>query len=139
MELLYISIYICMYTNNIYYISHIYVYTNSFCISRFKIRLCSSVSKMTSHCLDGRASILSRDKDFFGRQCTQTDSRAHPASYTMGTGGGGCFPRGKTEEGEADHSLPTSAGVKKGGAIPPLPYTFYGCDRILFFTDIYRP
>jgi hypothetical protein len=41
----------------------------------------------------------------------QTGSGVHPTSYTMGTGGS--FPGVKLPEREADHSPPTSAGVKK--------------------------
>jgi hypothetical protein len=41
----------------------------------------------------------------------QTGSGAHLASYTMGTGGS--FPGGK-----ANHSPPSTAEVKNGGAIP---------------------
>jgi hypothetical protein len=48
----------------------------------------------------------------------QTSSGAHPASYPMGTGGS--FPGVKWQGHEADHSLPSSAEVKNGGAIPPL-------------------
>jgi hypothetical protein len=44
--------------------------------------------------------------------CVQTGSGAHPASYTMGTGGS--FPRGKAWLGrDADHSLSSNAQVKK--------------------------
>jgi hypothetical protein len=40
----------------------------------------------------------------------QTASGAHPASYTMGTGGP--FPKRKTQPGrDADHSPPSSAEV----------------------------
>jgi hypothetical protein len=42
------------------------------------------------------------------------------ASYSMGTGG--FSPEVKWQGHEADHSPPTSAEVKKGGAIPPLPH-----------------
>jgi hypothetical protein len=38
-----------------------------------------------------------------------------PTPFKMGTGGGS-FPAG-----EVDHSPPSSAKVKNGGAIPPLP------------------
>jgi hypothetical protein len=42
----------------------------------------------------------------------QTGSGAHPAPYTMGTGGS--FPGGKARQRrDADHSLPSSAEVKK--------------------------
>jgi hypothetical protein len=40
----------------------------------------------------------------------QTDSGAHPASYTVCTGGS--FPGIKWPKYEAEHSLPTSAEVK---------------------------
>jgi hypothetical protein len=52
---------------------------------------------------------------FFLLYSFQTSSGAHPPFYTVGTGGSfpGC---------EADYSLPSSAEVKNGGAIPPLPY-----------------
>jgi hypothetical protein len=33
------------------------------------------------------------------------------------------FPAGKTPGAVADHSLPSSAKVKNGGAIPPFPHT----------------
>jgi hypothetical protein len=53
----------------------------------------------------------------------QTDSEAHPVSYPMGTGGS--FPWGiKQQRRQADHSSPSSAEVKEGGAIPPLPHIF---------------
>jgi hypothetical protein len=45
----------------------------------------------------------------------QTGSGAHPTTYPMGNRGS--FPGGK-----ADHSPPSSAEVKNGGAIPPLPH-----------------
>jgi hypothetical protein len=43
-------------------------------------------------------------KDFSSSLCIQTNSEAHPASYTMGTDG--TFPGGKARPGhDADHSL----------------------------------
>jgi hypothetical protein len=49
-------------------------------------------------------------KDFYSSLCIQTGSGAHPASYTMGTGGP--FPGGKARPGrDADHSPPSSAEV----------------------------
>jgi hypothetical protein len=51
----------------------------------------------------------------------QTDSGAQQASYLMGTGA--LSPGVKRPECEADHSPPTSAGVKNGGTIPPLLHT----------------
>jgi hypothetical protein len=51
-------------------------------------------------------------EDFFSNLCVQTGSGAHPASYTVGTGGS--FPGGKVRpERDADHSPPSSAEVKK--------------------------
>jgi hypothetical protein len=51
-------------------------------------------------------------EDFSSTLCVQTGSGAHPASYTMGTGGS--FPGGKKRPGrDADHSPPSSAEVKK--------------------------
>jgi hypothetical protein len=41
----------------------------------------------------------------------QTGSGVHPTSYPMGTGSS--FPRDKVAGGEADHSPPASAEVKK--------------------------
>jgi hypothetical protein len=51
-------------------------------------------------------------EDFSANLCVQTGSGAHPASYTMGTGGS--FPGGRARPGcDADHSPPSSAEVKK--------------------------
>jgi hypothetical protein len=51
-------------------------------------------------------------EDFSSSLCIQTGSEAHPASYTVGTGGS--FPGGKAQPGcDADHSPPSSAEVKK--------------------------
>jgi hypothetical protein len=51
----------------------------------------------------------------------QTGSGAHPASsYTMGTGASS--PGVMRHEREADRSPPSSAEVKKGGAISPHPH-----------------
>jgi hypothetical protein len=47
-------------------------------------------------------------EDFSSSLCVQTGSEAHPASYPMGTGGGGPFPGGKARPGrDADHSPPS--------------------------------
>jgi hypothetical protein len=49
-------------------------------------------------------------EDFSSSLCVQTDSGAHPASCTMGTGGP--FPGAKTRPGcDANHSPPSSAEV----------------------------
>jgi hypothetical protein len=50
-------------------------------------------------------------KDFSSNLCVQTDSGAHPAFCTMGTGGP--FPGAKTRPGrDADHSHLSSAVVE---------------------------
>jgi hypothetical protein len=50
-------------------------------------------------------------KDFSSSLSVQTGSGAHPASYTMGTGGP--FPGGKARPGrDADHSPRSSAEVE---------------------------
>jgi hypothetical protein len=50
-------------------------------------------------------------KDFSSIICVQTGSGAHPASYTMGTGGP--FPGGKARPGrDADPSPPSSTEVE---------------------------
>jgi hypothetical protein len=51
----------------------------------------------------------------------QTGIGAHPASYTMCTGG--FFPGVKRLRRETDHSPPSSSDVKNGEAIPPLLHT----------------
>jgi hypothetical protein len=51
-------------------------------------------------------------EDFSSNPYIQTGSGAHPASCTVGTGG--FFPGGKGRPGrDADHSHPSSAGLKK--------------------------
>jgi hypothetical protein len=54
--------------------------------------------------------ILAGVGNFALRQCVQTGTGAHPASYPMGTGGS--FPGGKAAGPEANHSQPSSAEVK---------------------------
>jgi hypothetical protein len=50
-------------------------------------------------------------KDFSSSLCVHTDSEAHPASCTMGTGGP--FLGAKARPGrDADHSPPSSAEVE---------------------------
>jgi hypothetical protein len=51
-------------------------------------------------------------ESFSSSLCVQTGSGAHPASYTMGTGGS--FPGGKGRPGrDIKHSLSSSAEIKK--------------------------
>jgi hypothetical protein len=64
---------------------------------------------------DGTGLIHDSTKKFLHR--AQTGYGAHPVSYPMSTGG-------SVSGGKADHSPPSSAEVKKGGAIPPLPHVF---------------
>jgi hypothetical protein len=83
------------------------------------IRRDSSVGTATGYELDGRGSNPGRGK-FFSSSQVQTGSGAHTASYPMGTGGN--FPGGKVAEACEAHNPPlSSAEVKNGGAIPPLP------------------
>jgi hypothetical protein len=56
---------------------------------------------------------------FYRLHYVQTGSRAHPASYPGGTGG--FSPGVKAVVYEARHLPTSSAEVKNGGAIPPLP------------------
>jgi hypothetical protein len=58
-------------------------------------------------------------QDFSLLHVVQTDSRTHPASYPMGTGGS--FPGVKRQRRDAGHSSPPTAEVKKGRTSPPLP------------------
>jgi hypothetical protein len=50
----------------------------------------------------------------------QTGTEAHLTSYPTGTGIKGL-------RHEVDHSPPSSATVKNGGAVPPLPHTSSWC------------
>jgi hypothetical protein len=70
----------------------------------------------------GRPGFDSRQgQDFSRLHNVQTGSGAHPATYPMGTGA--IFPGVKRQGREADHSPTSSAEVKNGGAIPPIPDT----------------
>jgi hypothetical protein len=51
-----------------------------------------------------------------------TDSGVHQAAYPVGNGGD--FPGVKWPGHEADHSPPSSAEVKNGGAIPTLTHMY---------------
>jgi hypothetical protein len=73
----------------------------------------SSVSIVSDYGLDDRAigvRFPAEAKDFSSSPCVQTGAAAHPASYTMGTGGP--FSGGKARlRRDADHSPPSSAEV----------------------------
>jgi hypothetical protein len=67
--------------------------------------------------LAGWPGFNSRQKqEIFLSQSVHTGSGAHPASYTIVA----LAPRVKRPEREADHSPPSNAKVKNGGATPPL-------------------
>jgi hypothetical protein len=55
----------------------------------------------------------------------QTNSGVNPTSYSMDTGG--FFFEGKQPERDSDHSPQSSAAVKNGGVMPPLPHTSFWC------------
>jgi hypothetical protein len=76
---------------------------------------------VTSYGLDGRGFDSRQKQDFSLPHSVQTGSGAHPASYSIGTGGS--FPGRKRQGREADHPPPSSAEVKNGSAIPPLLHT----------------
>jgi hypothetical protein len=74
-------------------------------------RVAESVKCLTMDWTAGVRSPIEAE-DFSSNLCIQTGSGAHPASYTVGTGGS--FPGGKVQPGrDADHSPPSSAKVKK--------------------------
>jgi hypothetical protein len=63
----------------------------------------------------------------------QNGSGAHPTSYPMGTGRALSLEV-KWQGSEADHSPPSNAKVKNGGAIPPHPLVFMACFTFLLCT-----
>jgi hypothetical protein len=73
----------------------------------------SSGSIVSDYWLDDRAIGVRSSagaKDFSSNLCIQTGSEAHPASFTVSTGGP--FPGVKSRPGsDADHSPPSSAEV----------------------------
>jgi hypothetical protein len=81
----------------------------------------SSLGIGTGCGLEGRVSILGSGKRFFSIPQRPDWLLAQLVSYRMGTGGS--FPGGKAAGREADHSPPSSAEVRYGGAIPPLSHT----------------
>jgi hypothetical protein len=88
--------------------------------SRLKMSQDSSVSIVTGLKLDGQCLTLGRGKSVSLLHSIQTSSGGHSASQPMATGGS--FPEVKQPGFEGDHSTPSSAKVKNGGAIPPLPH-----------------
>jgi hypothetical protein len=65
-----------------------------------------------------------RARDFSLLRSVKTGSGAHPASYPKGTGA--LSPGVKRAGRETDYSFPSSADVKNGRAIPPLPIHQHG-------------
>jgi hypothetical protein len=63
--------------------------------------------------------------DFSLLHSIRTGSGAYPASFPVDAGGS--FPGVKAARHEAGHSPPSSAEVRNGGSIPPLPYTSSWC------------
>jgi hypothetical protein len=84
----------------------------------YKIRD-SSVGIATGYEMVGRGSIPGRGS-FSPFHRVQIGPGAHPISYPMGTGDS--FSGIKRPGHEADYSPPSSAVVKNGGAISPLPH-----------------
>jgi hypothetical protein len=68
--------------------------------------------------------FLAEARDFSLLHIVHTGSGAHPAFCTVGTGD--CFLGVKQPERVAYHSPPSSAEVKNGGAVHPLPHTCSG-------------
>jgi hypothetical protein len=66
------------------------------------------------------ARFPARTRVFSLLHSVHTGSRAHPASYPMGTGA--LSLEIKLAGREADHSSPYSVEVKNGGAMPLLPH-----------------
>jgi hypothetical protein len=101
----------------LYYIiiSIILTYILHCCIIHYymKAHRVSSGSIVSDYGLDDRAIAVRSPagaKDFSSILCIQTGSGAHPASWTIGTGGP--FPGGKARPGcDADHSPPSSTEV----------------------------
>jgi hypothetical protein len=79
----------------------------------------SSVGIEMAYVLDGHGSIPGTARNFSLLHSIQIGSGAHRATYPMGTGVTRLWR-------EADHSPPSSAEVKNGGAIPPLPVRLHG-------------
>jgi hypothetical protein len=69
--------------------------------------------------LDGRSLIIGREKGFSLLYSVQTGSGAH--ERLLSNGYWDSFPGGKS-----DHSPPSSAEVKNGGAIPTFPLRLHG-------------
>jgi hypothetical protein len=86
--------------------------------------LIKPVGIATGYGIDGRGLIPLRDKRFFSTPYRPDQLGAYSASYPMSPGSS--FFGVKRPGRETDHSPPSSAEVKNGGAIPPLPLRLHG-------------
>jgi hypothetical protein len=71
--------------------------------------------------LEGQGLISGRYRHLYTFHSVQTASGGHIGSYQMGMEA--LSPGVKRSGSEADNSPPSSAEVKNGRAIPPLPHT----------------
>jgi hypothetical protein len=79
----------------------------------------------TGYGLDGRVSNPGRDKILFSIPSRMAmGSIQHPIKWVLGVLSSGVKRQGR----KADKSPPSSAKVKNGGSIPPLPYISSGHD-----------
>jgi hypothetical protein len=78
----------------------------------------------TGYGLEGRNSIPISGRNVSILHRFPTGCGAHPTSHPVGTGG--FFSRVKRQGLEADHSPPSNAEVKNGGAVPPVPIRLHG-------------
>jgi hypothetical protein len=79
-----------------------------------------SVNRAKSYRLIGQNSIPGRVKGFFSTASRSSlRTTHHPVQWGSATPSLG---------GKADHSPPSSAELKNGGAVPPLPHTSSWCD-----------
>jgi hypothetical protein len=81
----------------------------------------NSVGIATGYGLDDRGSILERGKILFS---TASRPALGPTQPPIEWVPGAISPGVKGPGRETDHSPPSSADVKNGGAIPPLPHMF---------------
>jgi hypothetical protein len=95
-----------------------FLYIIDFRVSRWLTADVNSVGIAMGYRLDGRGSILGRDKISSLLHSVQTGSGAHSASYSTGV---------KRPGREGDHSPPSIAEVKNDGPILPLTRMSSGC------------
>jgi hypothetical protein len=82
-----------------------------------------SVGIAKGYWMDDTGSIPGKGKRFFSIPYSLDRGMVSAlASFRMGTGG--FHPRLKPPGRQDDHSPASSAEIKNGGAIPPIPHTF---------------